>query len=232
VPLKIVGIPFEEEEVPFDAGSEMFSYIVYPVDEEKRTQFASLLCRWEHFYRQKIDPGWIITPHLIRPKRFESLGGIDCSELYRGMELIRRRLRTAAFILFPFLVAYTTKNRHRNARFFTATVNELCEQIIEEEGGVAASNLSNFKTREWSPTRPIAHLAFALFLEVYAKRYQRSSGRSKAIWEVLSPFPTDAKLQDVLETAEQIRRLLPSLAGVRFKEDDTIMFISSGGRAF
>jgi hypothetical protein len=75
-------------------------------------------------------------------------------------------------------------------------------------------------------------LAFALWLEVYRARINKVSNQGKAIWEILSPFPPDLKLQEVLETAEQIRVLLPSLAGVRFKEDDTIMFIPSGSVAF
>jgi hypothetical protein len=158
MPLKAVKIRFEEPPVPFDAGSEILSYIAYPVEEEKRAEFAGLLCRWEHFYRLRIDPQWGVTPHPVRPERFESLGGIDAYELHHGMERIRRRLTTAASILLPFLLAYTTSKKIKKIGDLTATVDHICQKIIEQEGGDAASNLSNFKTRQWSPTS--AHFSY------------------------------------------------------------------------
>jgi hypothetical protein len=69
---------------------------------------------------------------------------------------------------------------------------------------------------------------------LYTPETPRASGRDrisnqgKAIWEILIPYPPDLKLQEILELAERIRVLLPLLAGVRFKEEQTIMFVATG----
>jgi hypothetical protein len=228
MPLKVIQIILEDPPAPFDAGSELFSYIAYPIEEERRLKFASMLYRWAHFWQMRKDPQWGITPHFMRPKRLEPPGGIDESVVYRGMELIRRRLTIAPSILLPFLRAYTTGKRLQNVGDLSATVNHICQRLIERDGGDAASKLSNFKTRDWSPTRPVAHLALALYLEVYSARIKEASNRNKAIWEVLSPYPPDLKLQEILELAEHVRVLLPLLAQVRFREEEIIMFVPSG----
>jgi hypothetical protein len=228
MPLKVVQIRLEDPPAPFDVGSEIFSYIAYPIEEEKRLKFASMLYRWAHFWRMREDPQWGITPHFIRPKHLEPPGGINARVVYRGIELIERRLTIAPSILLPFLRAYTTGKRLKNVGDLTATVNHIGQRLIERDGGDAAGNLSNFKTREWSPTRPVAHLALALYLEVYFARINEVSNRNKAIWEVLCPYPPDLKLQEILELAEHVRVLLPLLAQVRFKEEETIMFVPSG----
>jgi hypothetical protein len=230
MPLKVVQIRFEDPPVPFDAGSEILSYVAYPLDREKRAGFASALCRFGHGYQQlRRDPQWAFTPHLIRPQSFEPLGEIDASELYPGMELFLRRLTTAHSILLPFLsLAYKIEKKLRKVGDLKATVDNICQRLIEQEGGDAASNLSNFKTRRWSPTRPVAHLAFALFMEVYHARLNKVSNQRKYIWEILFPLPSDLKLQETLWSAEHIRIRLPSLAQVRFKEEETIMFVPSG----
>jgi hypothetical protein len=231
MPLKVVQLRFEDPPAPFDAGSEIFSYIAYPIEKERRVNFASMLYRWAHLWQTRTDPNWGITPQFIRPKYLEPPGGIDASVLYRGMELIRRRLTIAPSILLPFLLSHATGKKLKNVVDLTATVDHICQKLIERDGGDAASNLSNFKTREWSPTRPVAHLLFALWLEAYRARINKASNQGKAIWEILIPYPPDLKLQEILEFAERIRVLLPLLAGVRFKEEDTVMFISSGGGA-
>jgi hypothetical protein len=229
MPLRVVQIRFEDPAVPFDAGSEIFSYVAYPIDGEKRAKFASTLCRWKHFCETRRDPKWGATPHFIRPQNFEPLGGIAATKPYRGMELILRRMTTAHSILFPFLLlAYKTETKLRKVDDLKATVDNICQRLIEQEGGEAAGSLSNFKTREWSPTRPVAHLAFALYLEVYHARMNKVINQSTPIWGIFDPYPTELLLQQVLDTAEHIRIRLPSLAQVRFEEEETIMFVPSG----
>jgi hypothetical protein len=185
MPLKVVQIRFEDPPVPFDAGSKSFSYVAYPIDGKKRPQFASALCQWEHLYRLRMDRQWGFTPHLTRPQVFESLRGVDPSELHHGMELIRRRLTTAASmdIAALFIISiYNRKKKLRKVDDLKATVDNICQRIIEQGGRDAANNLSNFKTRERSPTRPVVHLAFALYLDVYHARMNKVGNRGKAIW--------------------------------------------------
>jgi hypothetical protein len=228
MPLKVVQIRFEDPPVSFDAASEILSYIAYPIDENQRAKFAATLCRFSHLYQSRKDPRHGDMPHLIRPKHFETLGGIEAGEVYRGMELIRRRLPMAFSMLLPFLIARATGRNPKKVGGFEATVDNICQQIIEQNGVDASNNISNFKTRIWSPTRPVAHLAFALHFEVYNKRVNDVNKNDEDVLEILCPHPTDMLLMQVLGTAEAVRVWLPSLARVRFKEEDTIMFVPSG----
>jgi hypothetical protein len=204
MPLKIVHIQFEEPSVPFDVASEIFSYAAYPLDEGKRVKFAEAACRWGHIWQSGKDPNWKHTPQLIRSRIFESFKTAFSSDLYAGMELVGRRLKVAVLVLFPHFKAYSTGNNAPKIGDHSPTVDNIVQYIIGQEGGNTVTSLSTFKSRSWSPTKPAAHLAFALHAQVYHNRINKLSGQKKAIREILSPYPHELVLRDVLDLAEKL----------------------------
>lgn len=226
MPLKTIGIRFEEPAVPFEAASELLSYVAYPGDERKRRSFSAALCMVEHLNEQQRNPEWAFSPQRIRPIIFFPKYNLFVRDLSFGVETLRLRLITATGMLMPHLVAFATGDTPQKVEGFPPTVENVTQYIMRHEGWTLGTSESTFKSRVWAPTKPVAHLAFAFALIVFIKRWEtHASGKAKTMHKLLTPYPEEEVLRKIMDHAENIRTILPKLRQFRFSEDDTIKFV-------
>jgi hypothetical protein len=221
MPLKIIGVRFEEPAVPFEAASELLSYVAYPSDERKRRRFSAALCRVEHLQEAQRKSEWACFPQRIRPLIFAPNDESFVRDLHFGINTLRLRLITATAMLMPHLIAFVTGKNPPKVEGFAPTVENIARYIMEKEGLNLDTSESTFKSRVWAPTRPVAHLAFSFAQKVFIKRW----GKAKTMQEILTPYPDEEVLRNIMDHAENIRTILPKLRQFRFSEDDTIKFV-------
>jgi hypothetical protein len=223
MPLKTIGIEFMKPAIPFDAASELMSYIAYPKNEKKRTRFSAALCRVEHL-RQK-DHQWRVTPTLVRPNVFAPDEKTFSRDLCLGLETLRVHLQAASLILHPHFESLKTGKRLPTIEGKAPTVDNITQIMARRESWNDAASQSTFESRVWTPVRPVAHLAFTFFNRVCGKR--PSHGQKQNMLESLSPYPDEDTLREILRISELRRRLLPTFKLLRFVENQTIHFVES-----
>src|ERR1700722_6354155 len=106
MPLATIEIEFFDPSVPFDAASNLLSFVAYPKDRDrqKRNRFALALCRREHIARWR--QGRESSPEWTRPITFFQRGADFTRSMKGGLKKSRLALITASEILTPHLKAF------------------------------------------------------------------------------------------------------------------------------
>jgi len=223
----VIGMRFTKPAIPFDVASELISYVAYPKNDQKRVRFAAALCRVEHLRQAKNDPQWRFTPRLIKPFVFAPNEQTFRRDLSFGLETLRKHLITATLILLPHLQSFRTGKKPQTIEGLSPTVDNITQIIAGLEGWDEVESQSTFETRAWSPVRPVAHLAFCIFFKLFGRLASDTAGQSKTMFDIISPYPDEESLHDILRTSESVRSILPKLRHLRFTEDETIQFVEA-----
>jgi hypothetical protein len=143
-----------------------------------------------------------------------------------GLKKLRLGLITASGMLTPHLQALETGRRPPKIEGLPPSVKHIAQITMISEGWKGKTE-SSFKSKVWGPIRPVAHLAFAFSQLAHIDRRAKASewGRN-SMKEMLSPFPDDDMIIEIIERAETIRLLLPKLGQFRFSEERTIRFVA------
>lgn len=225
MPRETIEISLSEARPPFEAASELLSYIAYPTGPD-RAAFSAALCRWAHLTS---GSDWKHSPQLVRPWIFCYPEDVMFASLTKGGNVLRRRVATASLMLLPQLKSLSTGNAPPKLLGFEPTVENISLHISEYLGW-SPESYSNLKSKVWAPTKPIAHLAYSFANEVLFPRcieYRKSHpGEGRPIVEFLFPLPTLEELHSILIRAEKIRNVFPFIKQFRIPDEITLQFIS------
>jgi hypothetical protein len=225
MPLKTIPIRFPDPEVPLETASELLSYIAFPLqDDNRRRKFAAALCRFGHRHEMIRDPIW---GKLIRPFVFAPDEQTFYRDLHFGLETLRRHLITASLILHPHFESLKTGKPLPTIEGLSPTVDNVTQVLARLEGWDEFESQSTFESRVWTSVRPVAHLAFCFFHKVFKRRIRSTLGQDKGMFEIISPYPDEETLRDIVLISEKFRKYLPKLKPLRFVENQTIEFVES-----
>jgi hypothetical protein len=141
-----------------------------------------------------------------------------------GLETLRKHLITATLILLPHLQSFRTGKKPQTIEGPSPTVDNITQIIARLEDWDEVESQFTFEKRVWSPVRPVVHLAFCIFFKLFGRLAPDTAGQSKTMFDIISPYPDEESLHDILRTSENVRSILPKLGHLRFTEDKTIQF--------
>ena len=167
MPRETVTIPATQAP-PFEAASMLLSYIAYNDTEEKRQRenFAAALTQFMHITTGHFDKTWSHSLQQIRPHIFYAKQDAYAGNLRHGFKRLDYRLKTAYWMLNPYL--RTLRGKPPAAVYgFEPTIKHLSIQL-KDLFGWDGDNISTFKTKVWGPTRPVCHVAFVICRDMFA----------------------------------------------------------------
>jgi hypothetical protein len=134
----------------------------------------------------------------------------------------------SSVLLAPHVNSLATNKPPKPIHGFAPTVENVSVLLMPYFGWVGTSG-STFKSKLWGPTKPVAHLGYAFFysflLPLYKKTARRDNGEMIEFDFDDYLTITETAVLAILETAENIRVILPELKQFRFKEGDLIEFV-------
>jgi len=217
MPRETIRISLSNPFLP-EPGAIFLSTLAYPdrLDAIAREEFRLSLCRQAVLTRCEVDPGWAMTPQIIRPDIFSGPDSDWDNAYNRGRKKLEHRYIAAAFIALPHLVARFGGPKEFEG--YNVTVQNMSYLAMDFMGWEGDSE-STLKSKIWGPSRPVVHAAAAYIQWAFEPE------------EVLPPieqrilaFPE--ALEGILKRSEIFRLGLPLVQQFTIKEEDTIQFLS------
>ncbi len=228
MPRAVIKIPIFQRAAPFDAISVLLSRVAYPdeADEREREYFFAALCRWAYIKTGTVDRNWSSSIQEVIPYIFLTPEHKFLKRLKRGTTLLRHHLMAGYNILDPHLAALGTGKAPPKVKGFDPTITNL-SVLIRHRLGWDGDSDSTFKSKIWRPTKPVAHMAFTLVINVvipHINDTQQPRPDAQNMLEWLFPFPSVEKLLGILTVAEKVRLKLPEIRQFRITEESTLKF--------
>jgi hypothetical protein len=227
MPLTTIAIRIPDPDIPFEVASELLSYIAYPDDPRRRTDFSDVLCRAEHQEEARRNHDRALSPQLIRPQIFAATDDAFVRAFHYGIGKLRDRFYSATNMLMPRICEFVApEDSQKTAEEASRNVIKMAQMIVTRQG-LKPGNKATFIDDAWAPTKPVAHLAFAYTYILFLKPHISDPGwKAKSISKLISPYPDTNTVRTIMNYAETIRIILPELKKGWFYEHDTIQFVT------
>jgi hypothetical protein len=221
MPLKTIAIKFTDPDVPFETASNLLSHLAHPGDPVRQASLSNCLCRAEHCAESDRNPAWQLSPQRMRPQIFAMSDDAYAGDLHYGMRTLSNRFDAALNMLIQHIDSFVYDDLPKDL----PTLQNSIDGILKHRKKSIGTRKTYIK-REWTPTKPVVHLAFAYGFMVFLKpNINNTAWLNLPFKEKLSPYPKLTMIYNVLKMAEIIRSVLPELL-LGFNENDTIQFVA------
>ena len=208
----------------YEAGAEFLAWLAYPAvaAETQRIEARQSICRSTIVEMARAEQSWAWQPQPIKPGYFliDEVKAAQC--LKKAVSAVNTRLVMAkgllALVRNHFDPTLTSVGGER------ITLNGLSVVMLRDLGYAGGEgNTKHLQSRQWTPSRPVAHAAAGLALAI--NDWQRSNAST----EQGAPMSIVLHEQNVLAAAlgysERLRTVLPLVKNQNFQDDELVRFI-------
>jgi hypothetical protein len=230
VPREIVRINVASK-FPIEAAARFFATIAYPDNRNERERYHLALCRYYVHMRVQDDPGFASKLLTIVPAIFVS-SDYDCVRtLKRGNKKLNHRLAATRWVVMPHLRDEKLKPLQvkEHGEFIIPTLNKMTLIAMEELGWTGKTeSVPTFKSKIWTPSRPVVHAAAAYVLACYLADRIFPIEQQVDAYFFKACFEHPSTIATLIRRSEAYRLMLAEIEQFKIKEEETIQFLAEG----
>jgi hypothetical protein len=216
---------------PIEVGARFFATIAYPDNRNERERYRLALCRWYIVTRAERDPDFASKLALIVPAIFVSCDHDCIQALKRGNKQLVHRLTATHWLVMPHLRAEKLKplQVEKDGEFIVPTINKMIPVAMEALGWTGkAKSVPTFKSKIWTPSRPVVHAAAALVLACYQAERLFPIEQQVDSWFSRACLEHPSTIATLIRRSEEYRLKLAEIKQFKIKEEETIQILAEG----